>query len=167
MNYNGPMKTRLGLAALILFALLGAYIILSPFWTLRGLQAAIERRDAAALEGYVDFPRVREGLKADLNAAMAKELEKAQDDPFMALGMLFAGGLVQAFVDSLLTPEGLASLGTGKDPGGANLEEVRNWRLKLQGLSRAFVHHKDDPQTGLVMERRGLKWRVVRIAYTP
>ncbi|WP_243028514.1 DUF2939 domain-containing protein [Thermus albus] len=113
------------------------------------------------------FPRVREGLEADLNAAMVKELEKAQDDPFMALGMLFAGGLVQAFVDSLLTPEGLASLGTGKNPGEASLEEVRKWRLKLQGLSRAFVYHRDNPQAGLVMERQGLRCRVVRMVVNP
>ncbi len=162
------MKARWGLTILaFLLVLLGGYLVLSPYWALKGLQAAIERRDAAALEQYVDFPRVRESLKADLNAAMVKELEKAQDDPFMALGMIFAGGLVQALVDALLTPEGLASLGTGKDPGQASLEEVRQWRLKLQGLSRAYVHHKDDPQTGLVMERQGLRWRVVRIVYTP
>lgn len=161
------MKARWWVGILLLFLVLGGYLVLSPYFALRGLQAAIERQDAAALERYVDFPRVRENLEADLNAAMAKELEKAQDDPFAALGLLFAGSLIQALVDALLTPEGLASLGTGKDPGEASLEEVRQWRLKRQGLSRVFVHHRDDPQTGLVMERQGLRWRVVRMVVNP
>ncbi|MEZ0322667.1 MAG: hypothetical protein ABWJ63_12240 [Thermus sp.] len=75
--------------------------------------------------------------------------------------------MIQAWVDALLTPEGLASLGTGKDPGETSLEEVRQWRLKRQGLSRVFVHHRDDPQTCLVMERQGLRWRVVRMVVNP
>ncbi|MFN4070060.1 MAG: DUF2939 domain-containing protein [Thermus caldifontis] len=140
----------------ILLMVLGGYLALSPYVALRGLQGAIERRDAAALERYGDLPRVREGLQADLHAAMVKGLERAQDNPFAALGLLLAGGLIQALVEALLTPEGLASLGTGKDPGEAGLEEVRQWRLRWQGFSRAFVHHRNDPQTGLVMERQGL-----------
>ncbi|WP_114313993.1 DUF2939 domain-containing protein [Thermus caldifontis] len=133
------MKARWWLGFLLLFLALAGYLALSPYVALRGLQGAIERRDAAALERYVDFSRVREGLKADLHAAMVKELEKAQEDPFAALGLLLAGGLIEALVEVLLTPEGLASLGTGKDPGEAGLEEVRQWRLRWQGLSRVFI----------------------------
>ncbi|WP_038055944.1 DUF2939 domain-containing protein [Thermus amyloliquefaciens] len=160
------MKARWWLAVLLPLVL-GGYLVLSPYFALRGLQVAIERRDAAALERYVDFPRVREALKADLHAAMVKELERNQENPFAALGVLLAGGLIQAVVDSLLTPEGLASVGTGKDPGEVGLEEVRRWRLKWQGLSRVFVHHRNDPQTGLLMERQGLGWRVVRLVLNP
>ncbi|WP_167816962.1 hypothetical protein [Thermus tengchongensis] len=40
---------------------------------------------------------------------------------------------------------------------------MRNWRLRYLGLSRAFIYHKDDPRSGLVLERQGLRWRVVRL----
>ncbi|MFN4072483.1 MAG: DUF2939 domain-containing protein [Thermus sp.] len=159
------MKARWWVGLLLLA--LGGYLVFSPYLALRGLQKAIERRDAVALERYVDFPRVREGLEADLHAAMVKELERTQEDPFAALGVLLAGGLIRALVDALLTPEGLASLGTGKDPGEVGLEEVRQWRLKRQGLSRVLVHHGNDPQTGLLMELQGLRWRVVRVVVNP
>lgn len=111
------MKARWWVGILLLFLVLGGYLVLSPYFALRGLQAAIERQDAAALERYVDFPRVRENLEADLNAAMAKELEKAQDDPFAALGLLFAGSLIQALVDALLRLRVLPAWARGKTPG--------------------------------------------------
>ncbi|WP_117237279.1 DUF2939 domain-containing protein [Thermus sediminis] len=154
------MKARLILAGILVVALGAGYLVVSPFLTLRNLVAAVERQDAQALERYVDFPRVREGLKADLNAKILQDLRQ-QQDPFAALGTLLAAGLVNALVDALLTPEGLAALGTGQEPGEVPLEEVRNWRLRLQGLDRAFIHHKDEPNAGLVLERQGLRWRVV------
>ncbi len=122
---------------------------------------AVERQDVQALEQYVDFPRVREALKVDLQASLMREMQK-QKDAFAALGLLLAGGMVNALVDALLTPEGLASLGTGKEPGQAPLEEVRHWKLRFLGLSRAFVYHEADPRSGLVLERQGWRWRVVR-----
>ncbi|WP_038047447.1 DUF2939 domain-containing protein [Thermus caliditerrae] len=150
-----------GVLALGLLALAG-YGFLAPFLTLRGLAAAVERKEVQALERYVDFPRVREALKADLSASLMKEMQN-EENPFAALGLLFTAGMVNVLVDALLTPEGLASLGTGKEPGQASLEEVRNWRLRYLGLSRAFIYHKDDPRSGLVLERQGLRWRVVRL----
>ncbi|WP_298630027.1 hypothetical protein [uncultured Thermus sp.] len=48
-------------------------------------------------------------------------------------------------MDALLAPGGLASLGTGRNPGEAGLEERGQWRLKPQGLSRALVYRREDP----------------------
>lgn len=138
----------------------------SPYLALKGLAQAVERKDAEALARYVDFPRVREALKADLNAALVKEMGKTQD-PFAGLGLLFAMGMVNTLTDALLTPEGLAALGTGLEPGEAPPEEARKWRLRWEGLGRVFVHHPEDPSTGLVMERQGLRWRVVRLRLPP
>lgn len=161
------MKARLaiGLLALALVAL-GAYLVLSPFLTLWGLAAAVQRRDTQALERLVDFPRVREALKRDLGAALMRDMARKRD-PFAALGTLLAAGLVGPLVDALVTPEGLASIGTGQEPGQASLEEVRNWRLRIHGWSRAFVHHRNDPSSGLVLECQGWRWRVVRLQLPP
>lgn len=155
------MKTRLAIGLLLLaLAGLSVYLSLSPLLTLRGLAAAVQRRDTQALERLVDFPRVREALKRDLNEALMRDMPQARD-PSAALGMLLAAGLVGPLVEALVTPEGLASIGTGQEPGQASLEEVRNWRLRIDGWSRAFICHRNDPSSGLVLERQGWRWRVV------
>ncbi|WP_337843884.1 DUF2939 domain-containing protein [Thermus sp.] len=155
------MRRVAGWAAALVLVLVGAFFA-SPYLALRGLGEAVVRQDAQALERYIDFPRVREALKADLNAALLKEMQGTQD-PFAGLGLLFAAGMVEAF----LTPEGLAALGTGLEPGEASLEEARRWRLRWEGLGRVFVHSPEDPSTGLVMERQGLRWKVVRLRLPP
>lgn len=153
---------------LIALAVAGAYWWIAPQRAAQAVAEAIARRDVVALERHVDFPRVRESLKADLNALLARELNRNRD-PFAALGALFAGALIDSVVDALLTPEGLATIGTGLDPfsGVIDTGAVRNWRLRRLGLEQALFHPPDNPNEGLVLERQGLTWRVVRLTPPP
>ncbi|KGQ21493.1 DUF2939 domain-containing protein [Thermus filiformis] len=156
-------KTRLALLVLVPLLLLGAYVWASPYLFLRSLQSAVLAGDQARLERLVDFPRVRQGLKAELHAGLLKQVGE-EANPFAGLAYLFAAGLLDAFVDALLTPEGLASLGTGQEPGQAPKEAVRDWRLAYQGFRLAYIYPKDDPNSRLYLERQGLwGWRVVRL----
>ncbi|RIH85408.1 hypothetical protein Mlute_01577 [Meiothermus luteus] len=151
---------------LVLFAglllLLLAYTWFSPYLTLRGIQQAIQSNNPSALERYIDFPRVRESLKADLNRILVEQASQDQTG-FGALGLLLVAPLVDQMVNVFVTPEGLASIGTSQEPQQSDLEAVRDWRLKRQGFSQALLHHKDNPDEGLLMERRGLGWKVVRL----
>jgi hypothetical protein len=70
---------------------------------------------------------------------------------------------VDQLVNALITPAGLVSIGTGQELQEGSLEAVRDWRLKREGFSRALLHHKDNPSEGLLMERQGLGWKVVRL----
>lgn len=158
----GLKKPILWLALLAGLVLLLAYVWFSPYLTLRGIQQAIQRNNPSALERYVDFPRVRESLKADLNRTLMEQAKQDQSG-FGALGLLFAASLVEPLVNALVTPQGLASIGTGEQPQNGNLEAVRDWQLKRQGLSQVLLHHKDNPNEGIVMERQGLGWKVVRL----
>lgn len=139
-----------------------AYAWFSPYLALRGIQRAIQGNNPSALERYVDFPRVRESLKAQFNRVLLEEASK--DDPgFGALGLMLAGPMVDRLVDAFVTPEGLASVGTGEAPQQGDLEAVRDWGVQRRGFSEVLVHRKGSPGEGLVMERRGLGWKVVRL----
>ncbi|PZA07705.1 MULTISPECIES: DUF2939 domain-containing protein [unclassified Meiothermus] len=142
--------------------LLLAYAWFSPYLALIGIQRAIQSNNAAALERYIDFPRVRESLKADFNRLLVEQAQQDQTG-FGALGLLFAAPLVDQMVDALITPEGLASIGTDQEPQKGDLEAVGDWRLRREGFSRALLHPKDNPDEGLLMERQGLGWKVVRL----
>ncbi len=159
-----PSSRKPMLWLLLLAALVGlmAYLWFSPYLALWGIQRAIQSNNSKALERYIDFPRVRESLKADLNRVLLEQVGR-EENTFAALGFLFVAPLLDQIVDVFITPEGLASIGTGEEPQRGNLEAVRDWRVKREGLSKVLLHHKDNPEEGLLMERQGLGWKVMRL----
>lgn len=157
---------RAFLVALGLLALgLGLYTWASPYLFLRDLQGAVLEGDRARLERLVDFPRVREGLKAQVQARLLREMgQEVAQNPLAGLAYLFVAGMVDPLVDALVSPEGLAALGTGMGPGEAPKEAVKGWRLAYQDFRTAYVYHPEDPRSRLYLERQGLfGWKVVRM----
>ncbi|MGC8877346.1 DUF2939 domain-containing protein, partial [Thermus sp.] len=85
-----------------LFAVLGllalglvAYLFASPYLFLRSLQGAILEGNRARLERMVDFPRVREGLKSQIQAQLLKKVgQEGEQNPFAGLAYLFVAGMV-------------------------------------------------------------------------
>jgi len=71
---------------------------------------AIRSGDPARVEGKVDWPRVRQGMKDDVDAAVASKASPESDNPLEALGALFAGKVAGAAIDAAVTPSGLALL---------------------------------------------------------
>ncbi len=157
---------KFSLLALVLLGIgLALYAWASPYLFLRSLQKAILEGDRVRLERMVDFPRLREGLKSQLQAHLLKSVEEeAKQNPFAGLAYLFVAGMVDPLVDALVSPEGLATLGTGADPGEAPKEEVKSWHLRYVDFRTVYVHHPKDPQSRLYLERQGLfGWKVVRM----
>ncbi|MER3481129.1 MAG: hypothetical protein C4327_11795 [Meiothermus sp.] len=158
------MRSKQWLLALIAVVVLGfVYFWFSPYLALYGLQRAITTNNASAISRYVDLPKVRESLKSDLNRALIQEVGK-DTTGFGALALAFVGPMIDQLVDIYITPEGLASIGTGEDPKKAtDTQNVVHWRIKRRGLSEALVYFKDNPSEGLIMERQGLGWKVIRL----
>lgn len=100
------------LAIAVLVAILCVWYYATPYLAFAAMKAAADKKDAQALSEYVDYPAVRESLKATFKAKMAEQLAKGSADanPFAALGMMLAGSLVDTLVDAMITPQGLANL---------------------------------------------------------
>ena len=175
------MKKTLALLV-VLAVLLAGWWFSGPYLAVHGLSRAIERRDVSQLDRYVDFPRVRASLRAQLNDHL---LRRAGPDiaagPFGALLHGLGDQLGGAALDTLLTPLGI----------GAMLQGHLLWqrgRNELQGESihapveparpLQDAHHRfgrldrlvleiargpdpAPPQGGL--EPQGLRWRVVDV----
>ena len=113
-------KLVLGLLLAVAVVVAG-WVYYSPYMAVRGMQDAAQRRDAVALSDYVDFPALRESLKASLNAKLLETMAKSGDgSPGAALGtamaQAFGGMIVNSFVDAAVSPEGLAMLMQGERP---------------------------------------------------
>ena len=172
----------------VLLALLIAGYFASPILALGSLTAAAKAGDRAALERKVDFPAVRESLKAQLKAAMNRKFEedpKLRDNPFAAFGQLLLGSVVEKAVDSYATPDAIANMVATNEPpkhittsegGGPVIEpakpkaksqtEVHYGYVDLDHFRATYRDRNSDESEpfALILQRRGIfGWKLVRI----
>lgn len=88
----------------------------SPYWAVHNIRQAALEKDAAALSDHVDYPALRESLKANVNALLAQEVAKKSDNPLEAFGAALAAAFVNPLIDALVTPESLTMLLAGEKP---------------------------------------------------
>lgn len=171
------MNKKIAGAAIAVAIAAGALLYASPYITLHQIHSAIERKDAAAVAEHVDFPALRESVKAQVLVRMESEMDRAaiKDNPFAGLGQMLARGLVDQFTDALVSPEGVMLMLENGKPGkpadvaaagvGISSGDAEKPRKKLsveyQGWSKVFVHAKGEPG-GFVFRRDGLiGWKLV------
>ena len=108
-------KSKL-LIAILLVALAGG-IFFSPHFAVNAMKSAAEARDAAKFSGYVNYPALKESLKASFNAKLASEAMKDKGgQPNAALGAALAAAIINPMIDALVTPESLAVMMSGDQP---------------------------------------------------
>jgi hypothetical protein len=174
------MKRSTGYACAVAIFLAVAYLA-SPVLGYYRLQDAARSGNQDALEATVDFPAVRESLKAQLSAGLAAKAQsdpKLKSNPFARFGMMLAGALVGKVVDTYLTPEAIGQMvSQAKAPGAKSpVDGIGNPKLEKHysyiSLDRFRVTAVDparpDRPFSFVMDRRGLfSWKLVRIELPP
>ena len=101
------VKVALAVLALGLSAF-ALYLWASPYLFLRALQGAVLEGDRARLERLVDFPRVREGLKAQVQARLLRQMgQEVAQNPLAGLAYLFVAGMVDPSSRLYLERQGL------------------------------------------------------------
>lgn len=173
------MKKPVAIVVLLLLAV-SAWWFGGPYLTVHGLARAIEHRDTTRLDRYVDFPRVRLGLRAQLSDYLLRQAgPDVSASPFGALLYGLGDQLGGAAVDTLMTPAGIGALLQGHVLYKRGRNELRNgdaWapteparplkeaRHRFERLDR-FVVDVDrgpgEPPLQVVLEPQGLRWRVV------
>jgi Protein of unknown function (DUF2939) len=109
------MRIAIGIAILALT--IGAYYLASPPAAVSGLRDAIIRGDKIELGDRVDFTRVRQSLKEQVNTLiLGKSYEKLASTPFGSFAIGVASKLMEGMLDSFVTPAGLAELAKGRIP---------------------------------------------------
>lgn len=71
------------------------------------IKKAIDSKDADKVSEYVDFPALRESLKGQMLLKIDKELKTDASNPFGQLGKVLAVGMVNTFIESMVTPSGV------------------------------------------------------------
>jgi hypothetical protein len=105
-------------AALIGAVSLGAWVYFSPYLTVWQMRRHAEAGDSPALSQHVNFPALRESVKATLMATMSRSMKKDElrDSPFAAFGAMLAMSFIGPMVDMMVSPEGVAMMMQGERP---------------------------------------------------
>lgn len=170
------LSRRAWIALLLVASLaLAAYVASGPWRTVQGIREAVVAQDARALSRHVDFPALRQSLKAQLRDHLVREAGiDAQSGLFGALALRMAGGLVDAAVETMVTPVGLGAVmegrkvwnnvirdGVGAPPRPAT-EPLHEPEYRIESLSRvtATVPDEQGRPVEFVLTRQGLRWRL-------
>jgi hypothetical protein len=168
---SGKWKIAAVAAALIVIASGALWYFESPAWTLKGMKDAAESHDADALNGYIDYPALRDSLKAELMARMTVEAQKHKSR-FGALGMAFGSAMMEPMIDGLVSPAGMraALLATRLEnapPAASALHVPKEPVIVRRNFSEFLLTANDRPNSGLVFKRHGLSWMLSGVELPP
>lgn len=135
------------------------------------MRDAARSNDADALSGYIDYPALRESLKAELMARMRTEAQKDKSDLgslARALGVVTLGPLINI----LVSPAGMraALLANNQEdmgPAASALRVPKEPVIVRRNFSEFLVTAKGRPNSGLVFKRHGLSWMLSGVELPP
>ncbi|MGY8527010.1 DUF2939 domain-containing protein [Paracidovorax citrulli] len=112
------MNKKVLTCAIVAIAFVGASSYASPYWTIYQMRSAIEKRDSDKFSSYVDFPALRESLKAQLLLSLQDKMEgpDMKENPFAGLGHMIGLAMVNTLVDTMVSPAGVMALMAGEKP---------------------------------------------------
>jgi hypothetical protein len=177
------------LPGLLLLSLVGAYVAM-PWYSAQQIVQAARSDDTEKLASYIDFPSLRGNLKTHLQQRLRDSLG---DSLPQELGGLFTAGtdlFIGPLLEQWITPEGIRDLLQGRrdlqqleervygersgqrqtEPAvGENAKDRRqSWRLQNWHFTdlnhvAADCGEGDTAQLRLILQRQGLRWRLVDI----
>ena len=171
------MKTIRALlaAALLLAVLFFGFLAASPYITFHRIKQAADAEDLQALSSYVDYPALRENLKAHMLAAVGAKLDAEQDNPLASLGRAIATSAAEKMIDALITPENIAlAIASGQllqneklgTPDAApTKDDINNYTASWQDWSHILVHKKGEHR-GYIFRRNaplGWEWKLAAV----
>lgn len=154
----------------------------APVFAAQALIRAAKAGDADRIEQLVDFPALRESLKAELTSELAAHMRR---DPRMAenklggLGMMLAPMLLSGAIDATVTPEVVAQMVTTAeapdptvrdDPEPGDADDAGDihqaWGYRDLNAFAVTLTDRDQPdqRLALILERRGLfTWKLAAV----
>ena len=174
------MKRTTGIILGLIAVLAIGYAAASPYLAVRAMRDAAMAGDAAGVAEHVNFPAVKDSLKANLAASVMKKAGTSGDGNAMAeAGAMFAMAFMGPMIDAMVSPEGLATLmkhGALPKPGmletdgdaAAPRQTTVDARMRYRDWNTFVVTLDDasgpDAPVGLVFRRHGLAgWKLTSL----
>jgi Protein of unknown function (DUF2939) len=167
------MNPRFTIAGVAVLAIVVSLYLVSPFLFLRSLTEAARLGNRDAIEADVDFPAVRDGLRAQLGIFLARRaLGKTQDRSLhTGLALLILPSVGNSLIDAIVTPAGMASILNQRiADSGEGVPRPSLWRWQFSWIdldhlrARYIGKARTDETLTIVIERQSLmNWKVVSL----
>ena len=98
---------------IVLALIAGLAIIASPYWAVYQLKKAYDTKDIATINASIDFPKVQQSVKSQLNPILLEKAHQLTKSPFLQLLNIelnpddIVGTLVNKAVDNSITADGV------------------------------------------------------------
>jgi hypothetical protein len=156
-------------AVAAVLALVGGWWYASPLWTLREMRQAAMERNADRFSSYIDYPAVRESLKAEIRKSVMQDMS-AQSSRGASIGSAFALALLGPLVDAMITPETVRTMFAKQAPT-ANPPKAKpklpsaanDPIIERDGFDQFRVRDRDPSKGSIIFHRFGLGWKMVGI----
>jgi hypothetical protein len=139
------------------------------------MKAAADADNPDALNSYIDYPALREDLKAEIKGQMRAKAKKDKSG-FGSLGLAIGTAVIGPVIDGLVTPAGMrAALMAKRDQAQTEATPQAASALRIpddpvivrRGFSEFLVASKQRPKRGLVFKRQGLSWKLSGVDLPP
>lgn len=100
-------KLHFIIAIVASLALAGGYFYVTPHLTALNLQQAVENEDEQAISNLVNFPVLRENLKAQVGDLITGKKPAAEDNIFSKITGTLTTGVSGFLIDKIVTPESI------------------------------------------------------------
>jgi len=167
----------------IFFALIicGTWFYFMPHLAIRDMKSAIEEKDSVKLADHVNFPALKESLKANFNANLISHFANEKDNkPIATFVTVLTAAFMNPMIDALVTPEGLAMIMKGDKPllaknktqsnptDSKSLDKDVDQSMSYENFDRFVLNVKkkgsDEEPVGLVFNRDGIfSWKLSAI----
>ncbi|WP_167079122.1 DUF2939 domain-containing protein [Massilia aquatica] len=165
---------KLGIAALCVSAG-AAYWYYSPLIALHQMRTAAHDYNAESFNARVDYPRLRESVKTQLNAVMNEQAKPKDSGGGADFGKMLGMAFADKMVDAMVTPEfvmGAMKRGSiePRRPGADKDEPAKpdpKYTSERVGLNKYIMHvenERGERGLSLVMERHGFaSWKLAEV----
>lgn len=152
---------------IVILAAIAAFFIYAPYRTVAKIERGIVNRDGEAIAKHIDFPSLRENVKAHMNSTLAEE--KESNNPLLAMGAALSGSAVNSAVDALVTPQGFITMVSsaarfaGDTGASSKAQPLARASKRYHSFNRFAVTLKNEQkevQMRFVLQRKGLGWKV-------
>lgn len=163
-----------------LLVLSAVYFWATPYLTIIAISNALIDRDSQTLSRQVDFPALRDGLKAQGSALFMKDgPPDSQKNLFSSIGRMMGSQVIHRIIDAAVTPEGMIGL-AGEAIGLTERgRELNSWwrrtfapfintRYGYDSFSIfSYRLQNEDGDIHFILRRSGLQWRMTNVLIPP
>jgi hypothetical protein len=180
------MKTKTLISIIVGTVFCGAVAsYASPYITLHSMRSAMMEKDADSFASNVDFPALRESLRAQFVTMMQSRMSNdtaLKNDPFAGFGMMLGVGVANQFIDAMVTPAGVMQLmiNAGSQPSAKRTDPAASSDAAKTKLTDYSVHYRswstvsvtgrqdEDESVALTFKRSGLwSWKLTSVVLPP